>query len=751
MLLAACFFSFFTHANAAQNASPSTSNINLSDVVGKFADVGYVGPYAETKTVDQAHEICLSLLGTGESAAVTTNDAFNDFYKKCMSDYVPFKTVGTGSLNQCLGKTVSWGKCESFVGSTADGQILSVKNTTDGFEGYAQFSCSSGALQYLSGACSAVADDCEEGSIAEWPVTSPLWADSSSATVYVDKYGENRSIPKASCKASMPKSQSGQLINAVPSSSMMPADQSYDMASSNSAQRCFNSKWQYDPTAGGSSCTYVPKSCKAQTLAHNGCSFTIPEIPHDTIYSNASPSPFMSSGSMEVYCFDGEIEIKQASCQVSCSNSIPATTWSGSDPKSCRHDIYPTPLPVAPGVKILVPNVEAGMSGSISYTCQNGTLVQKDSTCEPKSCDHINAKNWGQCSHQSITGITWKHGDTYQVDSATNVFTSTGTVSYQCVYGGLSSGEDGSMDMIGSPSCQDTQPPQCDANPTTPPSTCVGGVQVGNVCCLIGSDGTPQCSTFDPPDATSSIEYGAWGPYSEIGDEYNCSGWSPSESSQPSGWTYTATSICEQQEQRSRTVFKVWSTGQRDKLPDENETRVVQKPKYQDFIGTSGDSSVFNLSFQKSNWVMTQPNAGTYSQFGDLIVLKVNGYLPTGTTVVGGDTRLIWNNPGCQGCYVSLSEVSLTGLDITPPEYHASYGTSTELVFTVEESSQTNYGIGFKVFPSNTGAKPSLDTRFATGTLIIPVHLGAKTVNITSSGVISRGEMVCQVDTWHGC
>lgn len=496
------------HALPAFANTPQVPEFDENEIVGMFAEASYVGVFAGTKTVTEAHAHCLSR-NIGSETYSASDGNYHDAYKTCMKDFVPFKISGIDLASACPSQTVSWGQCQATIPATADGASSSVQNTFDTaqYEGYATFQCEAGNLSFVSGGCSRAVKACEEGQIVNWPVTSPLWADESAATVYRDKYGEIIHTPKGRCYARMPYSTSGEVHFPKPTTPEMIEPERYNMTGSSTPQRCFDSKWIGEPASGTATCDYIPKSCQAQAFNHNGCGFDLPAAAHDTIFVDDTPTPQNSLGSVEAYCWDGEWKIKARSCTLSCTGSIGNHTWNGGDPRSCGHNGFNRGTRVSPGDNVVIENVVNGMVGSVTYRCDNGEYTTLSEPCEPQSCQSIPASTWGtgnECRH-SAASYNLSHGDNTTLSSESSVFVASGYKRYSCQYGQVS---------LVSEACSDTTETSCDVV-IAPVDNCDSGVVVEGKCCAV-VDGKVSCSNFNdttpptpPPSQTfqPSIAY----------------------------------------------------------------------------------------------------------------------------------------------------------------------------------------------------------------------------------------------------
>lgn len=476
-----------------------------SDVIGMFAGLNQRGPYAEMYTVSEAHMRCLSNAPTSDSKATGYEKDAHAAYKTCMAQYVPFKVTGAGAAGSCGATVTRWGECAASLPAMPNGSFFSAKNTesTELYEGYANLQCSNGNWVNLGGGCSRAVSSCEAGEIVEWPVTSPLWADESSATVYLDKFGQVRHSPKARCKAKMPEALSGKLLITKATVPETPSAL-YNVANSSVPLRCFNKEWLNEAGSGLTNCDYVPKSCAATTYTHpSGCSYSLPSGAHDTIFNSSSPSPQNSQGSLQAYCWDGQWEIKAASCAASCATVVPAKTWAstnGGVTRQCQHSSKTYSQRIAPGATLLINNEVAGLGGTVSYSCVNGDLATTSTVCGPSDCGSLPGSSWtvgGQtCSHSSVPG-NFVHGQTITQRVGGLFSDKTGEVSYKCEYGVFTrqSGATCGLSSSGGVICDGSGSGVCPA----------GSVTVADgICCAANSDGTVSCATTDTGTTTPS-------------------------------------------------------------------------------------------------------------------------------------------------------------------------------------------------------------------------------------------------------
>lgn len=81
--------------------------------------------------------------------------------------------------------------------------------------------------------------------------------------------------------------------------------------------------------------------------------------------------------------------------------------------------------------------------------------------------------------------------------------------------------------------------------------------------------------------ATGSKDYitttsnGSWSAWSDDGGQYNCSGWSPSPSSQTSNFTQSQS--CKQNQKRTRTIYNVWKSGKKTAKSTETGSQTVNE------------------------------------------------------------------------------------------------------------------------------------------------------------------------------
>jgi hypothetical protein len=354
---------------------------SAENIIGAFS--GVAGVYAGTKTLSEAHAICLSEQSASiDVANASTSDQYNQ-YKQCMAKYTPFKDVGSDLPSACSAQSVTWGNCSALTGSSSNGDVLSlISDKSNGYEGQANFVCSNGELSYVSGTCQQVTVGCDSG-LVQWDVTFPKWA-SPNGYDY-DKYGSKRHADKEKCKALVPADDSGKHRTSSLDLSLM-SDKSYSDGTYYSV--CFNNERIKDKE-NVSSCNYTPKACKAKVYTNaNGCGFNLPQAPHDTIFNGSVSSPYMAKGNIQAYCWDGEWEVKSATCLKGCSLDAPETTWDSSPlaSKQCKHSAKNNSTMIQDGAIYTLTNETQGLEGSTVRSCNNGVLKIENQTCTPKPC-----------------------------------------------------------------------------------------------------------------------------------------------------------------------------------------------------------------------------------------------------------------------------------------------------------------------------------------------------------------------------
>jgi hypothetical protein len=451
---------------ALQTVAQEQDNFVPSDVLGMFANQGAVGSRAGTLAVTEAHRECVSRTPSGfEKSESNYQTDYYDGYRACMSTYVPFRVAGDGAVSACPGQVVTWGECSASLPDGTDGTLFSARNTFNSsqFEGVASYQCSGSDWQFVGGGCSAAVESCEAGQIVSWGTTSPLWADADPATEFVDRFGVVRHAPKGRCYSRMPAAFSGELLFPKATSNEMKEPERFDLNASVSAQRCFDSSFLAEPASRSDVCGYIPRSCPPTEYSHpSGCGFSIPSGEHNGVFTAINPSPQNSVGTAQAHCWDGEWEIKSSFCEQSCSATVSEKNWApGADVgRVCSHpdEVFPGRIPPSSTIDIL--NEITGMQGSVTYECRNGTIVEKANSCQPESCDVIEAASVsGQnsiCSHNKAIIGSLAHGADYTL-VVNDIIQSTGEFAYTCQFGEM---------VIESSSCTDPSEPACNASDT---------------------------------------------------------------------------------------------------------------------------------------------------------------------------------------------------------------------------------------------------------------------------------------------
>jgi hypothetical protein len=465
------------HTNAQEQA-----DFVSNDILGMFANQGAVGSSAGTLTVTEAHRECISRTPSGfEASGADYQSDYYAGYRTCMSEYVPFRVAGEGESGACSGQVVSWGECSASLPAGSDGTLFSARNTFNSsqFEGFGSFQCSGSAWQFVGGGCSAAVESCESGQVVSWGTTSPLWADEDPATEFIDRFGVVRHTPKGRCYSRLPSAFSGELLFPRATAAEMAEPDRFDLNASVSAQRCFDSSFLAEPASRDDVCDYIPRSCPPMEYSHpSGCGFSIPSGEHNSVFTAINPTPQNSVGTAQAHCWDGQWEIKSSFCEQSCSATVSEKTWTpGVDVgRACLHsdEVFPGRIPPSSTIDIL--NEVAGMQGSVTYECRNGTIVEKAESCQPESCDVINATVLPgpnvSCSHERMIIGSLAHGEEYTV-LVNDILESTGEWIYNCEFGEM---------VLDSSTCTSRSVPMCIGDPSVigEPSV-IGGVPIGDV------------------------------------------------------------------------------------------------------------------------------------------------------------------------------------------------------------------------------------------------------------------------------
>jgi len=422
-------------------------------------------------------------------------------YNACMADYAPFLDSQDDGINSCGAQKVEWGEyganscfaelidVPEFKNSLTEGSSILVQNQnlTDSFQGFAKVVCDSGVIKVLDSKCTLVPKPCEAGdTIGDpdrlparykdneswrtshlWPVTEPSWARPSATPYYVN--GDPRNIDRTAefnskvsagqredyCYATLSPANAGTLGTDFPVKSgdlivnpkLDNTSAFFNKENSNGVFRCFDGEFYNE----GSNCQYVEQSCDATMISvANGkgksCEFNLPTQKHNSIFTDRNPSPENSLGHVKAFCWDGQWEIWEESCNLSCENSLSGENWNSEDgdPQSCNHSAKVFSGRTAPTAILTVSNENNLMDGNKSYKCDNGEWVNKSQSCLPKGCSNLSANNWVSatdstafCSHKSL-GYTTPHNKKITTSANNGSNATVGYISYQCRYGQFS-------------------------------------------------------------------------------------------------------------------------------------------------------------------------------------------------------------------------------------------------------------------------------------------------------------------------
>jgi hypothetical protein len=316
--------------------------------------------------------------------------------------------------------------------------------------------------------------------------------------VYRDKYGQIRNTPQQNCAATLAAGASGDYIVQRVTSDRV--DFNRYTSNSSAPMRCFDGQWSLEPP-DAVVCEVLPKDCPAQTVTYNGCSFDVPSTGHDEIFTNRNPAPFASSGHVETYCFDGQLEIKSQSCALSCDGNPVASVWAAENVQinqNCSHNAVTGQPRVPPGSILTIANTEAGMNGSLARQCVNGSLVvEPNAVCRPAGCSSVPSNTWttgdSMCTH-SAREMPSVHGGDISISSA-DVFNTSGYIQYSCQFGEYTAVDSECLSSE-SPMCIDTridlpEPITMPGGPVNDPDFmyCAevygreGMIRMGDICC----------------------------------------------------------------------------------------------------------------------------------------------------------------------------------------------------------------------------------------------------------------------------
>jgi hypothetical protein len=464
--------------------------------------------HIECTNQEKIFETSSSCTGTDNCTSGSSGgDMKVDRYNACMATYAPFLDEQEG-VNSCGAETIEWG--EYGTGQTCFAELAEVaefkdtnnnatnisegssvlvqnQNLTDSFQGFAKVVCEAGLIKILDSKCTLVPDPCEAGDILGdpdklpsrykdnenwqsshlWPVTEPTWARPNSDPYFVS--GDPKNVDRSAefdnkvnagqredyCYATLDQSNAGSLNTDFPVKSgdlivnpeLDNTDAFFDKENSNGIFRCFDGEFYNE----GSSCQYVEQSCdSAQISVPNGkgqfCEFNLPNQKHNATFTNRNPLPENSLGHVKAFCWDGQWEIWEESCNLSCENSLSGESWNSEDgdPQNCTHQAKVFTGRTTPTAVLTVNNENKLMDGSKSYKCDNGEWVDQSQSCMPKSCTNLSSNNWSDasdpnasCSHKAL-GYSTPHNKIISTSANNGSNATVGYISYQCRYGQFS-------------------------------------------------------------------------------------------------------------------------------------------------------------------------------------------------------------------------------------------------------------------------------------------------------------------------
>lgn len=455
------------------------------NITGKFTES--IGADNGTLTFSQAHIECTKRENFSVSNSFGGNmDA--SAYNACMANYAPFLDSSEG-IGSCASDTIEWGDlgtgntCFADVADLEDGQsfLFQNENDSDSFQGFAKIACDSGSLVIIDSKCDLVPDPCLAGdtigdpdrlptrykendnweSSHLWPVTEPMWArpDYGSFVLPNDPRGIDRAqefkdkvlngeredycystlspVNPGTAGAVFPMQSGDVVVNPI-----LDNSQAYfDRDNSNGVWRCFDGEFYNE----GSSCQYEVQSCDSTSInvsngAGQSCEFNLPYQKHNSIFTSRDPSPENSIGSVKAFCWDGNWEIWEESCNLSCENNFSTRSWNSEilDPESCSHSGKAFGGRTAPTSVVTINNENNKMAGSSTYKCNNGTWNVENETCLPKTCETLQGNTWvvdaAACNHVALDYIT-PHNDTVSTSANNPSNQNIGVITYQCRYG----------------------------------------------------------------------------------------------------------------------------------------------------------------------------------------------------------------------------------------------------------------------------------------------------------------------------
>lgn len=512
------------------NASDLSSNPNSSteNVINNIESVkihsGVDGVNARTLTVIQAEKECSKTINyesnlSGDSSSANSK---RSIYDTCMASYAPFLIGASSGGVDCLSPTLlKWGgevagspSCEGFGKSSINNELISVSNnkSSSKFQGYAQFQCIEGNLKFIKGSCTKLPAPCEAGQIIKWPITTPDWA-SSEGNPSNPKYD-----PQPDCAVVMPKALSGQVISAKPtvadpsnpkSATKVPFSDWYQVSQSSAVARCWDGEWLVE----SSNCAYQPGNCAAtKYTTADGCEFNLPSFGHNTNILVNKPIPINSVGSVEAFCWNGDIEIIAESCKLSCKDNFTSKSWASdsTDNGMCSHGNISLATRTAPDSSYTISNSNSTHSGSKTYKCDDGFWKDEGQSCQPINCVGKPAGSWTvagkTCNHNEIKDVV-PHGQSI-VTFSNNLPLLVGQKEYICNYGTWINGSSEScVDVIAT--CKgDATPPVGSTTVNVPSwgSGCLAQCTItsgGVMSCFDSCSSAPSCNCHSPCGKTN--------------------------------------------------------------------------------------------------------------------------------------------------------------------------------------------------------------------------------------------------------
>tara|TARA_B100000700_G_scaffold71271_1_gene79284 strand:- start:50683 stop:53328 length:2646 start_codon:yes stop_codon:yes gene_type:complete len=450
-------FSLSTFNLLAQdsNNNPSPSDI---EIPLEFESNGFP-PRPNELTYQEANIYCeiVQRKNTDDSYTVFTG---------CMDSFKPYKDP-EDDYETCSSQTKVWSSnCSATVpsGGVGETHVVYHDQTGDNYQGSAKYTCLQGQWVLEDPVCINMPDNCPDNAEASWAVTAPEWA---------VKGGDStnpRYSPKPDCTATMSKAITGKVEKSVAQDGVLndaitPWEPVY--YDNNYADlKCFNGEWK--PYADGEQvCIYEPKGCPAtKYVTEDGCTFNLTNADHNQeITINNVQSPAKSQGQVSAFCWDGEWEIKNEACELSCLNDFEPRTWASTPAtsRSCYHAADPAPsitptTRTAPGSTNRILNQTNGLIGEVVRKCEDGFWKIESEYCRPENCSGISGGTWNvngnTCEHAPNSNVIL-HGGSIDLPSITSDL--NGTKHYYCEFGTIK--ENSAYDT-----CKDFGDKRCYAN-----------------------------------------------------------------------------------------------------------------------------------------------------------------------------------------------------------------------------------------------------------------------------------------------